>query len=275
MFKKQKPVTSSLRHRLSIVKSINKKPILKTKIVSHKKALGKGKDTGLIVSRHKEQGMKKKYRQLDFKRTSNSKGIVCSIEYDPYRSAFIMSIFDTLKKSFYYTLAVDNVKVGNILESGPKSAIRSGNSVPLEKVPAGTAVCNVSFYKNKGGQISRSAGTFCIVQGHLTSNFSCLELPSKEIRLIPSKNYVFVGKISNPLHFLETIGKAGRSRWLGNRPKVRGVAMNPVDHPNGGGEGKKSGFGRTPWGKPSKGGKKGLKFTFKKNLIIKKRYETG
>lgn len=269
IFKKQKASTPSMRHSFLLLKNLQKKPLLKKSIVNFKKPLGKS-SSGKIVSRHKEIGAKKKYRKLDLKRTGVDEGVICSIEHDPYRSGFIMSVFSTTRKKFFYTLAPEGVSVGDSVKSGKGSDIKAGNSVQLDKVPPGAMVSNVSIKPGKLGKISRSAGSYCLVRGH-TGNLTFLELMSGEVRLVNSENYVVVGRISNEHHFLEQSGKAGRSRWLGKRPSTRGVAMNPVDHPNGGGEGKKSGFGKTPWGKSSKRGKT---FKHKNNIyVVKKRYE--
>lgn len=246
MFKNLKPVTPSLRHLFATTKNLAKKPLLKSKTKTKNRALGKN-NKGRIVVRHRGGGVKKKYRTLDLKRNEKGKGVVCSLEHDPYRSAFIMSIFDTSSKKFFYSLAPEGVLVGDSVESGQSVSEAAGNSAPIGSFPAGSLISNLALNTVSGGKLARSAGTYGVLRGHL-GNSSFVELMSGEIRLIPSKNYAQLGKISNDTHFLEQSGKAGRSRWLGKRPHVRGVAMNPVDHPNGGGEGKKSGPGKTPWG---------------------------
>lgn len=256
MFKKIKPATPSTRHLFKTVKKLKKKPLLKTKIAAYNRSLGKSSGSGRIVSRHKEGGAKKKYRSLDLKRTDVVKGVVCSIEHDPFRSAFIMSIFDLNKKTFFYALAADGVKTGDSVESGIKASINAGNCTKLGRIPVGSAVSNVPLTKGRGGQLARAAGTYCFIRSHGNNGTSLIDLPSGKQSAVSSTHPVLIGKVSNPKHFLEEIGKAGRSRWIGRRPSVRGVAMNPFDHPNGGGEGKKSGPGKTPWGKPSKSGKK-------------------
>lgn len=266
MFKNLKPVTPSLRHAFTLIKNLNKKPLLKNQIKYFKKSLGRN-NTGKITVRHKSTGVKKKYRILDFKRNTKLNGLVCSLEHDPYRSSFIMSIFDMVKKKFFYSLALDRVKVGDSIKTGEFVPNTAGNSTPLKKLSAGTLISNIPLKTTNGGQIARAAGAYGIVRGHL-NNLTFVEFISGEIRLIPSENYVVLGKISNDTHFLEQLGKAGKSRWKGVRPTVRGVAMNPIDHPNGGGEGKKSGKGKNPWGK---------KFNISKKqnsiFIVKKRNE--
>jgi len=181
-----------------------------------------------------------------------------------------MSLFNTVTKKFVYALAHEGVGVGSSIKTGKNSVIRAGNSVRLADIPAGAMISNVSLTQGCGGVLSRSAGAYCLVRGHVPG-FAFIELMSGEIRLLKTVNSATIGKVSNEHHFLEQSGKAGRSRWLGKRPTTRGVAMNPVDHPNGGGEGKKSGKGRTPWGKPSKQGKT-LNHT-NNPYIVKRRYE--
>lgn len=273
MLKNQKPTTPSIRHTFLYIKNLSKRPLLKNKLQRKKKALGKN-NCGRIVSRHKENGCKKRYRKLSLvysKKSTN--GIVCSIEYDPFRTGFIMSVFDTRKKNFFYSTAPSGIQIGSNVVSGVKVPTKVGNSTQLGSVPPGTLVSNVTLHPgNDKGVLARSAGSYCFLLGHLVEkNLSFLELMSGEIRLVSSSNLALIGKVSNESHFLERSGKAGKSRWLGKRPKVRGVAMNPVDHPNGGGEGKKSGFNRTPWGKSSKQGFRTGGFN---PMCIKKRYES-
>ena len=272
MFKNQKPTTPSIRHSFLCIKKISKHPLLKNKLQRKKKALGKN-NQGHVVSRHKENGCKKRYRKLELAYSKNLNGIVCSIEYDPFRTGFIMSVFDTEKKTFFYTVAPSGLQVGSNVLSGAKVPVKVGNSMPLKSVPPGTLVSNVTLHpKNRKSVLARSAGSYCFLLGHLIErNLSFLELMSGEIRLVSSDNQASIGKVSNESHFLEQSGKAGRSRWLGKRPKVRGVAMNPIDHPNGGGEGKKSGLNRTPWGKSSKQGVKTGGFN---PMCVKKRNES-
>lgn len=269
MFKKQNSNTPSLRHSIKLIRNVRKKPLLKKSINFFKQKLGKSNHSGKIISRHKECGAKKKYRILESKRSEESLGVVCSLEYDPYRTGFIMAVFDTYTKKFFYALAPEKVAVGDSIESGNDVAARAGSTTFIGKMPIGTVVSNVSTTHRNGGKLARSAGTYCIVRGH-RSGFSLLELMSGELRLVPQSSRASVGRVSNESHFLEKSGKAGRSRWLGKRPKVRGVAMNPIDHPNGGGEGKKSGQRRSPWGRSSKLSRRTKNIS---QLVVKKRYE--
>lgn len=270
MFKNLKPITPSTRHSFILTKTVSKKPLLKNKLTIKTKAFGKNEE-GHIVNRHKERGAKKRYRIIDFIRTKKSTGVVCTIEHDPFRSAFIMSVFDTLTKSFFYSLAPDGTRVGDSVGSGKKVLVKLGNATFLKRIPAGAVVSNVSLKPGGKGQLARSAGSYCFLRGH-SLGYCFLELMSGETRLVSSSNNALIGRMSNPNHFLQQSGKAGRSRWLGKRPTTRGVAMNPVDHPNGGGEGKKSGQRKTPWGKPSTRGR--IRKSRPNNFIIKKRYES-
>ncbi len=209
---------------------------------------------GRITSRYIGGGHKRLYRIIDFKRDKH--GIparVASIEYDPNRSAFI-ALLHYVDGEKRYILAPHNLQVGEVLMSGENADIKPGNALPLKNIPLGTLIHNIELKKGKGGQIIRSAGTY----GQLMAkegNYAHIKLPSGEVRMVHLECYATIGQVSNLDHENVSIGKAGRSRWLGRNPRVRGVAMNPVDHPLGGGEGKTSG-GRhpvTPWGVPTKG----------------------
>ncbi len=209
---------------------------------------------GRITSKHRGGGAKKKYRIIDFKRDKD--GIparVAAIEYDPNRSARLaLLVYADGEKR--YILAPLEVKVGDILESGADVDIKPGNCMPLENIPTGTRIHNIELKQNKGGQIVRSAGAFARLRAK-EGNYAQVLLPSGEVRMVHLKCKATVGRVGNEKHGDVSLGKAGRSRWLGRRPSVRGVAMNPVDHPMGGGEGRSSG-GRqpcTPWGIPTKG----------------------
>lgn len=251
-----KPVTPSQRNLIRLNNSeLRKTPLLKTKIKSLKKHNGKN-FTGKIMSYHRGGGSKKKYRKLNFNRTKNETGIITSLEYDPYRSANIASVYNITTNNYYYILAPKNLKIGDIIKSGSHADPKNGHSLPISKIPAGTLIHNVSVKTKYKSQISRAAGTFSQLL-EKTSKLGRLKLSSGEQRTISIDCFATIGTVSNEFSFLTTLGKAGRSRWLNRRPIVRGVAMNPIDHPHGGGEGKTSG-GRssvTPWGKPTKGGK--------------------
>ncbi|MBU1340826.1 MAG: 50S ribosomal protein L2 [Proteobacteria bacterium] len=209
---------------------------------------------GRITARHRGGGAKKIYRIIDFKRDKD--GIpakVSAIEYDPNRSARIaLLVYADGEKR--YILAPLEVKVGDILETGPEADIKPGNCIPLENIPTGTRIHNIELKQNKGGQIVRSAGAYARLMAK-EGSYAQVLLPSGEVRMIHVKCKATVGRVGNEKHGDVKIGKAGRTRWMGTRPSVRGVAMNPVDHPMGGGEGRSSG-GRqpcTPWGVPTKG----------------------
>lgn len=208
---------------------------------------------GRITSRRRGGGNKTKYRQIDFRRNKDVvPAKVAAIEYDPNRSARIALLHyaDGEKR---YILAPDSLQVGSIIQSGPTAEIRPGNALPLNKIPDGTIIHNVELVPGQGGRIARSAGTSVQLMAK-EKGYATLRMPSGEMRMVNAQCKATVGEVGNSEHELVSIGKAGRNRWKGKRPKVRGVAMNPVDHPLGGGEGKSSG-GRpptTPWGKPER-----------------------
>ena len=211
---------------------------------------------GRITARRRGGGHKRRYRQIDFRR--NKFGVpaqVAAIEYDPNRSARI-ALLHYLDGEKAYILAPKGLKVGATVVSSSKADIQPGNSLPLSAIPDGTQVHNIEMKPGKGGQMVRSAGTSARLMAK-EGKYALLRLPSGELRQVLMTCRATVGEVGNAIHENIKIGKAGRSRWLGRRPKVRGVAMNPVDHPHGGGEGRTSG-GRhpvTPWGRPTKGAK--------------------
>jgi len=253
---KLKPTTASQRQLIKLNSKslkLSKKPLLKSKIVGKKKSSGRN-NSGKITVFHKGNGVKTNYRRISFDRSYNSIGIVCTIEHDPNRNCYISSVFDFVSKKFYYILTPQNLIIGNIVKSGLKIEPNLGCSLPLIDTPIGTAIHNISPKSNSYGKISRSAGTFSIVK-EKTKHHCLIELSSGKQKYVSSKCFCTIGKVSKELYFLTQLGKAGRSRWLNKRPTVRGVAMNPVDHPHGGGEGRKSGHSLTPWGKPNKRGR--------------------
>ncbi len=209
---------------------------------------------GRITSRHRGGGHRRHYRAIDFRR--NKQGIpakVASIEYDPNRSARI-ALLNYVDGEKRYILAPVNLKVGDTIMAGEAADIKPGNALPLGNIPLGTQIHNIELRMGKGGQIVRSAGSFAQLMAK-ESPYALIKLPSGEVRKVLLKCMATIGQVGNVIHENISMGKAGRSRWLGRRPKVRGVAMNPVDHPMGGGEGRSSG-GRhpcSPWGTPSKG----------------------
>lgn len=226
---------------------------------------------GRITSRHRGGGHKRAYRIIDFKR--NKDGIparVASIEYDPNRSAHIALLHyaDGEKR---YILAPNHLKLGDQLQSGPGSEIKIGNALPLREIPLGTHVHNIELNIGRGGQLARGAGSYAQLMAK-EGKYAQVKLPSGEVRMVFLECKATIGQVGNLDHENVSLGKAGRMRWKGRRPHVRGVAMNPVDHPHGGGEGKSSG-GRhpvTPWGVPTKGFKTRRK-TAGDKLIVKKR----
>ena len=213
-------------------------------------------NNGRVTARRRGGGHKRLYRMIDFKRNHfEIPAKVERIEYDPNRSAFIaLLLYNDGKKS--YILAPQRLAVGDTVVSSAKADIKPGNALPLANIPVGTIIHNVELKPGKGGQIARSAGTYVQLVGR-DQSYSILRLNSGEQRMTRSECMATIGAVSNPDNKNIKLAKAGRSRWLGRRPSVRGVAMNPIDHPHGGGEGKTSG-GRhpvTPWGKPTKGKK--------------------
>jgi large subunit ribosomal protein L2 len=233
-----------------------------------------GRNTnGHITSRHRGGGHKRFYRIIDFKRNKhNMEAAVTAIEYDPNRSARIaLLMFKDGERR--YILAPDGVKVGDVLTSGPQADIKVGNSMPLANIPVGTFVHNVELRAGKGGQIARSAGTSIQLMAK-EGKFAQLKMPSGEIRNVALECYGTIGVVSNLDHENISIGKAGRSRWLGIRPQSRGVVQNPVDHPHGGGEGK-SPQGNphpvSPWGWHTKGKKTRHHKLASNKYIVKRR----
>lgn len=269
ILKTKKPVTPSQRQLVQLnKKNLRKQPLLKAHLKGLKNSSGRN-NSGKITVRHKGGGHKQKYRTIDFFRVNSSTGIICSIEYDPNRNTNIASVFDISTLEFCYILSPKNLKVGDIVKSGSNAETKIGHSLPISKIPVGSYIHNISPKSKAPAQISRSAGTFSRLI-EKTLHHAKIELSSGEQRFISVKCYATIGIVSNEFVFLTKLGKAGQSRWLNKRPSVRGVAMNPVDHPHGGGEGKKSGTGRTPWGKTNKG-KKTSKT--QNQLIIKTKHE--
>jgi large subunit ribosomal protein L2 len=247
--------TPGTRNRsLSDFSEITKNKPEKTLIRKNHRNKGRN-NRGVITIRHRGGGHKRLYRLIDFKRDKYAiKGKVVSIEYDPNRNARIALIhyIDGEKR---YILQPKNINLGDIILSGSGSSFNIGNTLPLEEIPLGTAIHNVELIPGKGGQIVRAGGTSAKILAK-EGNYVTLRLPSKEIRLIRKECFATIGEISNNDIFLVQSGKAGRTRWLGKRPTVRGSVMNPCDHPHGGGEGRTP-IGRTrpltPWGKPALG----------------------
>lgn len=249
-----KPYTSTRRHAVLTNKEDVWKGSSEKSLTKKYNAKAGRNNSGRITSRHRGGGHKKKYRIIDFKRKKiDTPASVIHIEYDPIRTAHI-ALIEYEDKTKSYIIAPDKLKIGDKVQSGEKVDIRVGNSMPLKNIPVGTVVHNVEMKPGKGGQIARSAGSSVNLLA-IDSGKAIVKLNSGEIKNLDNNCFATVGTVSNLENKNIKIGSAGRKRWLGFRPKVRGVAMNPVDHPHGGGEGRTSG-GRhpsTPWGKPTKG----------------------
>jgi large subunit ribosomal protein L2 len=269
--KKVKPTSAGRRFQVypSYEEVTRSKPE-KSLIKAAKKSGGRNVN-GRITSRHIGGGNKQHYRMIDFKRDKT--GIpakVAAIEYDPNRSARI-ALLHYVDGEKRYILAPLNLAVNDTVMSGPEADIKPGNTLPLSNIPLGTYIHNIELRIGKGGQIVRSAGTFAQLMAK-ESKYALVKLPSGEVRMVLLNCKATIGQLGNVVHENISLGKAGRKRWLGRRPKVRGVAMNPVDHPMGGGEGRSSG-GRhpcSPWGMPSKGYKT-RKNKRTSSYIVKKR----
>ena len=270
--KNYKPNTPGLRQKTTLVKSevTAQKPEKSLTTSLHQNS---GRDTfGRISVRRRGGGVKRAYRIIDFKRNKYGvPGTVKTIEYDPNRSVLIALVFyaDGEKR---YILAPKGLTVGTKVMSGPNAPLTTGNALPLKNIPLGLAVHNVELNYGRGGQLVRSAGLSATVVAK-EGDYVTLRLPSGEMRMVFGECYATLGVLGNEDHMNISLGKAGASRHLGRRPKVRGVVMNPVDHPHGGGEGKTA-AGRnpcTPWGKPAKGGKTRSKKKPSNAFIVKKR----
>ncbi|WKC58036.1 50S ribosomal protein L2 [Borrelia sp. P9F1] len=272
--KTYRPKTSSLRYKTTLSFDDLSKSNDPLKSLTKGKMSRAGRDSsGRISVRRRGGGHKRRYREIDFGRRDKF-GVparVASIEYDPNRSSNIALLVyrDGDKR---YAIAPKGIKVGDVLESGPNSPIRSGNSLPLENIPVGKMVHNIELNLGRGGQLVRSAGSYAMILAS-DEDYVTVKLPSGEMRMIFKKCMATLGEVGNGDYMNVSWGKAGKSRWLGRRPKVRGVAMNPVDHPHGGGEGKTSG-GRhpvSPWGQPTKGYKTRKRKKYSDKFIVKRR----
>jgi large subunit ribosomal protein L2 len=249
------PVTPSLRHKTTIISSfLSKNKPKKNLIKKIKKKYGRN-NQGKITIRHKGGGHKKKYRIIDFKRNlHNIKGIVKKIEYDPNRNSNI-ALIQYENNITRYIIHPNNLELNDFIFSGPEVEIKIGNCLPLKKIPPGYKIHNIELTPRKGAQFIRAAGCFAKIIAK-ENQYVILRLSSKELRLFNKECYATIGEVGNTNYQNINLGKAGRNRWLGVRPTVRGSAMNPIDHPHGGGEGKCS-IGKkhpkTPWGKPALG----------------------
>ncbi len=270
-----KPRTAATRfYSISTFEEITKTTPEKALLEPKHKTGGRG-NTGRINSRHRGGGHKQMYRVVDFKRNKLVvPGKVAAIEYDPNRNARL-ALIHYVDGDKRYILAPDGVEVGAIITAGPDSEITPGNALPLRNMPLGTFVHNVELRAGRGGQLARSAGNSCQVMAK-EGDYCTIKLPSGEMRKVRMECYATIGQIGNSDYFNISWGKAGRSRWRGIRPQTRGMAMNPVDHPMGGGEGKsKSGGGRkhpkSPWGQLSKGLRTRRKKNASNKFIVKRR----
>jgi large subunit ribosomal protein L2 len=245
------------------------------KLLAVKKKSGGRNNTGRITSRHRGGGHKQQYRIIDFKRNKiDMPAVVETIEYDPNRSARI-ALVKYADGEVRYILAPQGLKVGTTIVTSATADLKDGNCLPLNKIPPGLSIHNIELKPGKGGQMARSAGMSATLVG-FDGKYAQIKLPSGEIRLVLSNCMATLGSIGNSEHENILHGKAGRKRWMGIRPQTRGIAMNPIDHPNGGGEGRsKSGGGRkhlrSPWGQLSKGLKTRKRKKASTKLIIRKR----
>ncbi|MFZ5586662.1 MAG: 50S ribosomal protein L2 [Thermodesulfobacteriota bacterium] len=268
-----KPTSPGRRFVTQLVSEEITKSAPEKSLVEPLKKTGGRNNLGRLTARHRGGGHKRLYRIIDFKRDKTDiPARVAAIEYDPNRSANIALLFysDGEKR---YILAPKGLTVGDEVVSGAKADIRPGNTLPLENIPLGTHVHNVELKIGKGGQMVRSAGTYAQLMAK-ESGYATLKLPSGETRRVNLRCRATVGEVGNEHHENVSLGKAGRTRWQGKRPQVRGVAMNPVDHPMGGGEGKSSG-GRhpvSPWGTPTKGYRTRRKKPSDR-FIVRRRYQ--
>ncbi|RMG68833.1 MAG: 50S ribosomal protein L2 [Calditrichaeota bacterium] len=270
--KKYKPITPGLRFRIDLRKDEITADRPEPSLTETLHKTGGRNNQGRVTAWQRGGGHKRKYRIIDFKRDKRDiPAVVKTIEYDPNRSANIalLAYADGEKR---YILAPDGLKVGDVLMAGENVEVRVGNAMPLANIPLGMAVHNIELAPGKGGQVARSAGTSAQLMAR-EGEYALLKMPSGEVRKFKVTCYATIGQIGNIDHFNVSLGKAGRTRWLGRRPHVRGVAMNPIDHPMGGGEGRSSG-GRhpcSPWGQLAKGLKTRKKRKPSDALIVKRR----
>lgn len=274
MLKSFKPTSPGIRQRVKVKADLSKKRPEKKLVVSRFRRQGRSKASGRITVRHKGGGHKKLYRLIDFKREKlNVPAKVISIEYDPNRNAFIclLNYQDGEKR---YILAPEGLKIGDAVVSGENVPVKIGNRMPLSKIPVGTQIHDIELYPGSGGILVRSAGSAAQVLA-AEGDYAQVKMPSSEVRMLKENCFATIGQLSNPEYSAQVIGKAGRSRWMGIRPTVRGSAMNPVDHPHGGGEGRQPiGLRRgpkTPWGKQALGVKTRKKKKKSNRFILQRR----
>jgi len=267
------PTTPSQRQLVSVDRRELWKGKPKKSLTEGLRGKGGRNNTGRTTMRWRGGGHKRRYRIVDFKRNKlDMPAVVERLEYDPNRTAFI-ALIRYQDGEFAYILAAQRLSAGDTVVSSARVDVKPGNAMPLSSMPVGTIIHNVEMKPGKGGQIARSAGTYAQLVGR-DQGYALLRLASGELRMVRAECRATVGAVSNPDQQNVVIAKAGRNRWLGRRPSVRGVAMNPIDHPHGGGEGRSSG-GRhpvTPWGKPTKG-KKTRRNKATDRLIVRRRHQ--
>lgn len=268
--KKYKPTTPSMRFRTGYTFTEITTDSPEKSLLKPMRKTGGRNNKGRITCRHRGGGHRRHYRVIDFKR--DKFGIpakVASIEYDPNRTARI-ALLHYVDGEKRYIIAPEGLTVGAKVMSGPEAEIALGNALPLERIPLGSTVHNIELKKGRGGQIARSAGAYGQVVAK-DGDYVHVKMPSNDVHLIRKECLATMGQVSNQDHNLLQLGKAGRKRWMGIRPTVRGVVMNPVDHPMGGGEGKSSGgrYPVSPWGKSSKGGKTRKTRKYSDKYIVK------
>ncbi len=268
--KKYKPVTPTLRYKTGFTfEEITKKKPEKSLIAKKHQKAGRN-NQGRITVRHRGGGHRKHYRIIDFKRNKhNIPAKVAAIEYDPNRSARI-ALLHYVDGEKRYIIAPLDLQVGDMIMSGENVEVKVGNAMPLERIPLGSIIHNVELKPGNGAKIARSAGTNAQLVAK-EGDYVNIKMPSNDIHIVRKECYATIGRVGNEEHSSIVIGKAGRKRWMGIRPTVRGVAMNPHDHPMGGGEGKTSGGGHpvSPWGVLAKGGKTRKKHKYSDKFIIK------
>lgn len=270
--KKFNPITPGTRGLILIDRSALHKGAPERSLTEGKKKTGGRNNNGRITSYHRGGGHKQRYRIIDWKRKKfDVEGTVLRLEYDPNRTAFI-ALIEYTDGERAYIIAPQRLAAGDKVVAAEKADIKPGNAMQLKSMPVGTIIHNVEMKVGKGGQLCRSAGTYAQLVGR-DQGYAQIKLASGELRIVPQDCIATVGAVSNPDHMNQNFGKAGRMRWKGRRPVNRGVAMNPVDHPHGGGEGRTSG-GRhpvTPWGKPTKGKKTRTNTRTSKFIIRRKK----
>lgn len=272
--KHYKPTTPGQRQRISLTYEELTKTFPEKRLRLRIKRHAGRNNQGRLTVRHKGSGHKKLYRLVDFKQNEkiNIPGKVKAVEYDPFRTCFIMLVAYADGDKHYH-IAPDSIKVGAQILTKPKTKAKLGNRMQLKNIPVGFEIHNVELVPGKGGQIIRSAGSSARLVS-LEGPYAQISLPSKEIRFAHKTCYASIGRVSNPDHSLVSLGKAGRARWMGRRPIVRGKAMNPVDHPHGGGEGRAT-IGlthpKTPWGAPALGHKTRKRNKWTDRFVVKTR----